>query len=100
MMTIKEYAQDIGKSVAEVLRKCRELGITVDDEDTLLEEEDIIELDNVVNEMVDDEDVEELSQNLVKESESKLHKEKVGKKAPSLKQNNNKNDLKNKKKAM
>lgn len=99
MMTVKEYAQDIGKSVAEVLRKCRELGITVDDEDTLLEEDDIIELDNVVNEMVDDDDVEELSQDLVKESESKLHKEKVGKKAPSIKQNN-KNDLKNKKKAM
>ena len=59
-MTVKEYAQDIEKSVAEVLRKCRELGITVDDEDTLLDEEDIIELDNVVNEMVDDDEVEEL----------------------------------------
>ena len=100
MMTVKEYAQDIEKSVAEVLRKCRELGITVDDEDTLLDEEDIIELDNVVNEMVDDDEVEELSSNLVKETENTLHKEKVGKKSPSIKQNNNKNDLKNKKKAM
>ncbi len=101
MMTVKEYAQDIGKSVAEVLRKCRELGITVDDEDTLLEEEAIIELDNVVGEMIDDEQVEELTQSLkeIKDSEPTQHKEKVGKKiSTSIKQN--KKDLKDKKKEM
>ena len=101
MMTVKEYAQDIGKSVAEVLRKCRELGIQVDDEDTLLEEDAIIELDNVVDEMIDDEQVEELSSSFkeVKDSEPALHKEKVGKKTVNtMKQN--KNDLKNKKKEM
>lgn len=101
MMTVNEYAQDIGKSVAEVLRKCRELGIQVDDEDTLLEEDAIIELDNVVDEMIDDEQVEELTSSFkeVKDSEPALHKEKVGKKTiNTMKQN--KNDLKNKKKEM
>jgi translation initiation factor IF-2 len=101
MMTVKEYAQDIGKSVAEVLRKCRELGITVDDEDTLLEEEAIIELDNVVGEMIDDEQIEELTNGFkeIKDSEPALHKEKVGKKIVSnVKQN--KKDLKDKKKEM
>ena len=100
-MTVKDYSMDIGKSVAEVLRKCRELGIQVDDEDTLLEEDAIIELDNVVEEMIDDEQVEELTSSFkeIKDSEPTLHKEKVGKKvSTNIKQN--KNDLKNKKKEM
>ena len=78
-MTVKEYAVDIDKSVEEVLRKCRELGIHVDDEDTLLDEEAIIELDNVVHEMVDEEQVEELT-GAIKDTENDTHKEKVGKK--------------------
>lgn len=98
MMTVKEYAMDIDKSVEEVLRKCRELGIHVDDEDTLLEEEAIIELDNVVNEMVDDEQVEELTSS-IRESEATSHKEKVGKKVVSTNKQNKK-DLKDKKKEM
>ena len=98
MMTVKEYAVDIEKSVEEVLRKCRELGIHVDDEDTLLDEEAIIELDNVVHEMVDEEQVEELTA-IIKESEESTHKEKVGKKAAPINKQNKK-DLKDKKKEM
>ena len=101
MMTVKEYAMDIEKSVGEVLRKCRELGIHVDDEDTLLDEEAIIELDNVVNEMIDDEQVEELTSSIkeAKDSEPTTHKEKVGKKIVQTNKQNKK-DLKEKKKEM
>ena len=28
MMTVKEYANDTGHSIAEILKKCNELGIT------------------------------------------------------------------------
>lgn len=46
MMSVLEYAEDINKTVSEVLKKCEELGINVKKEDDLLEEEDIITLDN------------------------------------------------------
>lgn len=46
MMSVLEYAEDINRTVSEVLKKCEELGINVKKEDDLLEEEDIITLDN------------------------------------------------------
>ena len=49
MMSVKEYANDTNLSVAEVLKKCQELGIDVKDKDSILEEDDIIILDNTIN---------------------------------------------------
>ena len=60
MMSVLEYAQDVNKSVNEILKECRELGINVNGEDDLLSEDDIIELDIFVDNIVDDEAVEEL----------------------------------------
>lgn len=48
-MSVKEYANDTNLSVAEVLKKCQELGIDVKDKDSILEEDDIIILDNTIN---------------------------------------------------
>ena len=49
MMTVKEYAQDTGHSIAEILKKCNELGINVKSGDDDLSEDDIIVLDNTIN---------------------------------------------------
>ena len=49
MMSVKEYATDTGHSVAEILKKCSELGINVKDGNDELSEDDIIILDNTIN---------------------------------------------------
>lgn len=49
MMSVKEYAQDTNHSVAEILKKCKELGINVKSGDDDLTEDDIIILDNTIN---------------------------------------------------
>ena len=49
MMSVKEYANDTGLSVAEILKKCSELGIKVKDGNDELSEDDIIILDNTIN---------------------------------------------------
>lgn len=47
-MNIKDYAKDVNLSVAEVLRKCSELGIKAD-ANGFLSDDDIIMLDNTIN---------------------------------------------------
>ena len=47
-MNIKDYAKDVNLSVAEVLRKCSELGIKAD-ANTVLSDDDIIMIDNTIN---------------------------------------------------
>ncbi len=49
MMSVKDYALDTNLSVAEVLKKCQELGIEAKDKDSMLSEDDIIILDNTIN---------------------------------------------------
>ena len=49
MMTVKEYANDTNHTVAEILKKCEELGIKVKSSDSELGDDDIIILDNAIN---------------------------------------------------
>lgn len=49
MMTVKEYANDTNHTVAEILKKCEELGIKVKSGDSELGDDDIIILDNAIN---------------------------------------------------
>lgn len=49
MMTVKEYATDTNLSIAEVLKKCQELGIEAKNSDSELSDDDIIILDNTIN---------------------------------------------------
>ena len=49
MMSVKEYAQDTNCSIAEILKKCEELGIDVKSGTDELSEDDIIMLDNTIN---------------------------------------------------
>ena len=69
MMSVLDYANDIGKNVSIVLNKCRELKIPVANEDDMLEEEHIIDLDNafaskdtveIEETTIDDEEIEEI----------------------------------------
>ena len=49
MMTVKEYADDVNRSVLVILDKCNSLGFSnIKDEDDLLTEEQVIDLDNAV----------------------------------------------------
>ena len=48
-MLVKEYALDTNHSVAEIIKKCNELGINVKSANDELSEEDIIILDNTIN---------------------------------------------------
>ena len=51
MMSVKEYALDVNKTVEEILNKCQELGLDVRMPDDMLDEEMIIELDNATFEI-------------------------------------------------
>ena len=54
MMTIEDYALDVGKTIDEIKALCDKIGINYEDEKTPLDETDIILLDN---ELQDDEEV-------------------------------------------
>lgn len=72
MMSVLEYAEDVNKPVEEILKKCKELGINVNSEDDMLEDIDITELDNVIDEVVDDETLEELTEMVAHKEEINL----------------------------
>lgn len=108
-MNIKDYAKDVNLSVAEVIKKCEELGIKADN-NTELTEDDIIILDNTLNLIstntettFDDEDAMDdvvqavlESENIDKTTSTSTSKQKI-KKKDSTKENK---DFNNKKKEM
>ena len=97
MMSVLEYANDVNKSVAEILKMCEELEISVTDEDDLLSEDDIVMLDNADFEEMDD-IVEEIIENKNIKIDDSVNKQKLKKKQdvkPS-----NKKDFQQKKKEM
>lgn len=95
MMCVKEYANDTNHTVAEILKKCEELGIKVKNGDDFLSDDDIIILDNAINlissaidtsleeEDVIDEAVEDIMEttNIKKSYESGDKKQKLKKKS-------------------
>jgi len=99
MMSVFEYATDINRTVDYVLKKCKELGISVSNSEDLLEEEDIIILDNNID---DDEEIQELADFAANNNNIDVNntsnKQKLKKKADV--NNKSKKDLANKKKAM
>ncbi len=48
-MTVKEYAESVSLSVAEILKKCESLGIDVKKADDVLSDDDVINLDFATN---------------------------------------------------
>jgi len=112
MMSVKDYATDMNISVAEVLKKCKELGINVNNGTDELSEDDIIMLDNTINlistnnetnfeeEDIMDEAVEDLveSNNLDRSFSNTNKKQKLTK--TNNRQQNNKDDYLSKRKEM
>ena len=45
-MTVEEYSFDTNRSIEQILKKCKELGINASNKDDFLEDDDIIYLDN------------------------------------------------------
>ena len=102
MMSVSEYAIDVNKTVKEILKKCKELNIEVEDEDSMLDEEAITELDNVI---ANEEEVSEFEDEdeLIEKENNKI--EVINKNSGKKKQLNNinkssKKDLAKKKKEM
>lgn len=48
-MSIKEYAEEMGFTVQEVLNKCKELGINAENAETILSDDDFVTLDISMN---------------------------------------------------
>jgi len=101
MMSVLEYANDVGKSVGVILEVCKKLEIKVNNEDDMLSDDDIIMLDNEIANVDDIEDVEEsanLEEDFEKveedleeiESATDLVREEASKKKVSGKSNNKK----------
>ncbi len=71
MMTIKDYAEDIGLSIDQVEALCDKLGIDYKDETTTLDETQIILLDNAANEIEASESEEDYDEEFDEEVEDK-----------------------------
>lgn len=108
MMSVKEYAIDVNKTVDEILKQCKALGIDVIDEDDMLDDYAITELDNdnamdeVEEETLEDIADEILVDNVKVTDETLVTKQKLKKKTDIVlnKTKIAKTDLANKKKEM
>ena len=68
MMSVLEYANDVNKTVSEILNLCKKLNIEANNEDDYLDEEAIIELDNSLDEIEEAEELEDLEISLITNS--------------------------------
>jgi translation initiation factor IF-2 len=109
MMSVKEYADDVKLTVAEVLKEAKKLGLDAKVAEDMLSEDDIILLDNIVNlistedettiddDIMMDEKVENILENTyIEDLEMDVKKEKLNKK-PEI---NRDTEFLDKKKAM
>ena len=71
MMTLLEYAEDVGKTVEEIKALCDKIGISYENEESALSDDDITLLDNELQDQVDyvdgDIDDEEVAEKLEEE---------------------------------
>ncbi len=87
MMTVKEYSQDVNKSVEDIIKLGKMFDLVFEDEDYMLSQDDIILLDNnlkLIDEAVEEEvvvteeessdDIEFLENKFFEEEESKISK--------------------------
>ena len=59
MMSVLDYAEDMNKEVAIILKKCEQLDINVSNQDDFLDDEAITLLDNAFTNDVEEDDIEE-----------------------------------------
>ncbi|MCR5788030.1 MAG: translation initiation factor IF-2 [Bacilli bacterium] len=109
-MSVKDYANDVNLSVAEVLKKCQELQIEVKNADDELLEDDIIILDNAISLISTDEEasyeekdaIDEVVDEIMESSDikSNFHDEEKKEKFKNKKENKDNSEYKNLKKQM
>jgi len=100
MMSVREYADDINKTVDEILKRCNELDINVSDKDDMLSEDAIVQLDNIFsNDEETDEEIEIVLDSKKVNNDDVIVKEKL-KKKPDVISKKDKNELADRKKAM
>lgn len=88
MMSVREYAEDVNKTVEEILKKCKELSISVKEEEDLLSDEEITLLDNEVEDTTEkvleeeslDDIAEEITFNEKIDADNTVKKQKLKKK--------------------
>ena len=107
MMSVSEYANDVGKNVKDILNLCNKLELSIKSEDDMLDDEAIILLDNELDSIVEEEynDEEVISEEEYIDSyEEELEEIKV---TPTIKKKNkqirvekNKSDYNEKRKEM
>ncbi len=75
MMSVFEYALDVEKSVEEILKKCKELGIDATTDEDMLDEDAITELDNAIAQEPSEEDydeIDEMEDELIEKEKNKI----------------------------
>lgn len=80
MMSVLEYANDVNKTVEEILKKCEGLNIEINNKEDLLSEDDIVALDNADYEVID-EIVEQMIENKNIKLDDSISKQKLKKKS-------------------
>lgn len=106
MMSVLEYAEDVNKSVTEILKMCSRLGINANSEDDYLDEEAITILDNDIANTEETEDL-EYEDELIEKENSKIEEivnnskpKKVNNKNKGVVNKSGKKELAKKKKEM
>ncbi len=95
MMSVKEYAFEMKKTVEEILVYCTGLGFDINDKKAKLTEEMIVELDNIIKIEEEDDEITKIVENLKDNDEVQENKRKRTKK-----NNTNKNDVTKQRKNM
>ena len=106
MMSVEEYALDVNKTVEEILKYCKQLGIQVNNKEDMLDDEAITELDSeianeVTEEKLEDELEDRVEKIILEENinvDNTIKKQKLNKKRDI--NNNKKKEFANKKKQM
>ena len=101
MMSVLEYANDVNKTVEEILKKCEELDIIVSSEEDLLNEEEITILDNNLDSGIEEEIIDEVVETAkIVQSKNMDKGSSKPKKKPPVNGKVNKKELASKKKEM
>ena len=111
-MSVLEYAQDMNKSVEEIISKCKKIGINVNNEDDMLSDDDIVELDIAFSNEGEEESA-EVDEEIIKKLEEDDYYDEVvdtlidkkdtiysSENAPIKKKKNKQKNIKDEKKAM
>ena len=90
MMSVKEYAVDVNKSIDFILNLCKEMNINVNNEEDMLDDDAIIILDNEIVNRADEDYEEQIEDSYLEELEE------IGKKEENIAKKKQKHKEKNK----